>query len=97
MAALVQDGDALILTLKVRPSARRDGWRGRLGEALKVDVAAAPEDGRANRQLIVFIAKSFAVPRADVELLSGANSRQKRVRITGAWRLPAELGDAAGA
>lgn len=91
MSAIVENADNLVLNLKVRPSARRNAWRGVLGDALKVDVAATAESGRATEELLTFIARSFAVPRADVELISGPRSRQKRVRITGQWTVPPDL------
>ena len=88
---LRRDGEALLLDLKVRPGARGSAWRGRLGDCLKLDVAAAPESGRANAAVLAFVARSFGVAGADVELLAGGRGRRKRVRVGGDWRLPPEL------
>lgn len=90
-AAIRREGGALLMNLKVRPGAKRDQWRGIEGEAVKVDVSAVAEGGRATTHLIGFVAKSFGVRKADVELVSGAHSRQKRIRIEGAKKAPAEL------
>jgi len=51
-------------------------------ESIKVDIAAPPEDGKANRELVSYLAKEFGVPKANVEIVSGATARQKLIRIT---------------
>ncbi len=49
--------------------------------ALKIRIAAPPVEGEANRELIRFLAKSFKVPQNNVEIVSGAASKTKVVRI----------------
>lgn len=49
--------------------------------AIKIDVAAPPEDGKANAELIRFLAEYFDVPRSSVEILSGQTGRRKVVKI----------------
>lgn len=83
----------MLLSLKVRPSARRSGWRGTHAGSLRLDLAATPESGRANAALLAFIAASFGVSVSDVELRSGPRSRHKRIRIAGQWHLPPELAE----
>lgn len=75
---------SLILNLHVQPGARKTEMLGLHGEALKIRLAAPPVDGKANASLIEFLAKQLDVPRAQVELVSGAASRLKRLRVTGA-------------
>ena len=77
------EGDAVILTLHVQPGAKRSEISGLHGDALKIRLAAPPIDGRANEALLRFIADLFAVPLRNVELLRGAQSRHKMVKITG--------------
>lgn len=89
--AIRLDGGQLLLLVKARPGAKVDRLRGIEAGALKVDVAAVAEDGRATEHLLGFLARSFAVARRDVELVAGAHQRVKRVRIGGDWRLPAEV------
>lgn len=76
-------GDVLLL-LHVQPGAKRSGVAGTHGGALKIRLAAPPVDGKANACLIGFLADTLGVPRAQVELVSGEASRQKRVRVRGA-------------
>ena len=52
---------------------------GRTG--LAVALAAPPVDGEANRELLGFLAKTFALPRSKVVLVSGATSREKTVLL----------------
>jgi uncharacterized protein (TIGR00251 family) len=90
-AAIVRDGDALLLAVKGRPGAKVDRIRGVSADHVLVDVAAVAQDGRATERLLGFLATSFGVSRRDVELISGAHARWKRVRVRGAARIPEEL------
>jgi uncharacterized protein (TIGR00251 family) len=65
----------------VQPRARRDEVTGWDGRTLRVRVTAPPEDGRATRAVVALLARAFAVPRAEVELVSGAASRDKLFRV----------------
>jgi len=48
---------------------------------LKVGVAAPPEDGRANEELLRSLAGILRVRASSLTLLSGARSRTKRFRV----------------
>ena len=50
------------------------------GGRLKVRLAAAPEKGAANRELIAFLARALNLPKNAFRLL-GASSRSKVVEI----------------
>ena len=69
------------LWLHIQPGAKKNEIVGLYGEALKLRLAAAPVDGKANAALIEYIAAILDVPRSNVELLAGAASRRKRLRI----------------
>jgi len=71
------------LRLRVKPGARRDRLIGAYGGALKVEVAAAPEHGRANDAVVSLLARTLGVPSRDVAVTSGATSQNKTVRVTG--------------
>ncbi len=74
----------VVLTLHIQPGAKKTALAGQHGAALKIRLAAPPAEGKANDCLIEFLADLLEVPRAQVELLSGVTSRQKRVRVHGA-------------
>ena len=76
-----EDGEALVLTLHVQPGAKRTQVAGTHGDALKVRLAAPPVDGKANAELLRFLAEVFGVPVRQVTLVRGDSSRQKVTRI----------------
>lgn len=84
-------GACVILSVHVQPGARRTEAAGLHGGALKLRLAALPVAGKANDELIRFLAEAFGVPRSAVTLLSGETSRRKRVAVSGATRPPQTL------
>ena len=74
-------GNSVTLSLHVQPGAKKTEIAGLHGDALKIRLAAPPIEGRANEALLRYIAGCFEVPLSQVELLSGAQSRHKRVRV----------------
>ncbi len=69
--------------VKVVPGASRSRVMGVLGEALKVAVAAPPEAGKANSELLRLLGQVLGVRRGDIELVAGQTNAQKRVRVAG--------------
>jgi uncharacterized protein (TIGR00251 family) len=51
-------------------------------EALKISIAAVPEKGKANQELIKFLAREFSVSKNQVLLISGASERTKLIKIS---------------
>ena len=80
--------DAIVLALHVQPGAKRTEDAGAHGDRIRVRRAAPPVDGAATVELIRYLAEAFGVPRRRVTLVSGAASRDKRVRIEGASTVP---------
>jgi hypothetical protein len=76
-----EDGGALVLTLHVQPGAKRTEFVGVHGDALKVRLAAPPVDGKANAELLRFLADAFGVPLRQVMLVRGETARGKTVRV----------------
>ena len=82
------DGKDLLIDCHLQPKASKDEFAGLHGERLKIRLTAPPVDGKANAYLQAFLAQSFGVPKAQVTLISGAQSRIKRLRISAPQRLP---------
>lgn len=81
------DGADLLVRLRVQARAGRTAFAEPFGDALKVKLKAPPVEGRANAELLRFIAESFGVSRAQVELITGQQSRSKLLRIKRPSRL----------
>lgn len=88
MAFQQWQGNDLLLELAVQPRARRNGIAGVHDGRLKVQLTAAPTDGKANIQLRRWLAEQFGTPLKQVEILRGQHSRHKRVMIKSPLKLP---------
>ena len=69
------------LSLIVRPNSSRnciDGWQ---MDRLKVRLKAFPEKGRANRELVSFIAEELNISRRNIRIISGKKSSYKELLI----------------
>ncbi len=82
-AWLRSDGADVVLSLHIQPGARRTEIAGLHGDALKIRLAAPPVDGKANACLVEFLAERLDVAKSRIEVVSGASSRAKRIRIVG--------------
>jgi uncharacterized protein (TIGR00251 family) len=69
--------------LRVSPGAARTHVVGRHGDAWKVRVAAAPEDGKANEAVVRLLAETLGLERRNVVLITGHGARDKLVALTG--------------
>jgi uncharacterized protein len=72
------------LSIKVTPKASRTCLAGREGETLKIRLAAPPVDGKANDALVEFLSKQLKVPKRNIIIRTGHNSRRKLVQVDGA-------------
>jgi uncharacterized protein (TIGR00251 family) len=74
-------GASILLDIKAVPGASRSRIAGPSGDRLRIQIAAAPEDGKANTELRAFLAKTLDCPRKDIALASGEKSRLKTVSL----------------
>jgi uncharacterized protein len=83
MPFLTIKGDgSLLICIYVQPRASRTGLCGIYGDSLKVAIAAPPVDGRANREIIAYLSALLKIPKKEIAIISGAQSRKKKFRIT---------------
>ncbi len=73
----------VMLKLRVHPCAGCSAVRGVMGERLKIDIAAQPEGGRANKELIKFLARLLKIGKDRISILRGEKGRDKSLLITG--------------
>ena len=74
-------GQGYLLRLTVVPGAQRTQVVGLYGDRLKIRLAAAPEKGAANRELVDFLARALGLPKSSLKLTAGAQSRSKVVAV----------------
>lgn len=76
------------LRLKVVPGARRSQIVGMLGDRLKIRVAVAPEQGKANRAVVRLLSDWLGVN--GIEIVAGDRSPEKTAYVPGLWDLTLE-------
>lgn len=74
-------GTACVLDISVSPNAKRTAADGLHDGALRVRLAAPPVDGKANAQLLGWLADELGCPKRAVTLLRGDTSRRKQVQV----------------
>ncbi|HEY6969337.1 MAG TPA: DUF167 domain-containing protein [Candidatus Angelobacter sp.] len=84
MIPLKETSSGITFNVKVQPRARKNAITGTVGDALKLALTAPPVEGKANQAVIEFLADFFEIPRSSITIASGAASRRKVIRISGA-------------
>lgn len=56
------------------------GWE---NDRLKIRLSAVPEKGKANQELIVYLAKLLAISKSSIEIVQGQTARFKKLLIHG--------------
>jgi uncharacterized protein (TIGR00251 family) len=74
------------LRLRVQPNAARNELAGFSEGVLRVRVAAPPVRGKANQELIAFLARKLGLSKGDLTILKGHTSRNKLIFIAGLTR-----------
>lgn len=74
-------GGELTIELTARPGASRRGVISASDERLVIGVHARPDKGKANGELIEYLADELGVPRSALSIVRGATSRRKTIRI----------------
>ncbi len=69
--------------VKAHAGARREGLAGEQAGAVKVEVNAAPERGKANEAILRLLAKALGVKPGALSLAKGDTSPRKTIGVTG--------------
>jgi uncharacterized protein (TIGR00251 family) len=83
--------NTLTLLLHIQPGAKQSAFAGLHGERLKIRIKAPPVDGKANAELLRFIAEEFSLAKSQITIISGELGRQKTIKIEGVATLPEAL------
>lgn len=73
----------VFINCHVQPGASKSGVSGLHGSSVKLKLHAPPVDGKANTELVKFIADFFGVSKSAVEIKAGQSSRQKVLFVSG--------------
>jgi uncharacterized protein len=75
----------MLTRLKVRvvPNARRNEVAGFSGEEVRLKVHAPAQDGKANAEVIRFLAELIDCPRSKIAIIQGEKTRNKVIEISG--------------
>lgn len=76
-------GPSVTIDVLVQPRASRAKIGPRHDGRIKIAVTAPPVEGEANAAVIELLAKSLHVAKSAVEVIAGASSRRKTIRIAG--------------
>ncbi len=78
----LQNKGKVYLRFKVHPNAFVNKVREILDDkTIKIDITAVPEKGKANVELIKFLAKEFKVVKQNIVIISGKADRVKLIKI----------------
>ena len=72
----------LLIYLHVQPKGSKSRIVGLHDQRLKIAVSSPPVDGKANKEVLRFLASVFGVHKKDVVLKAGLQSRKKTVLIS---------------
>jgi uncharacterized protein (TIGR00251 family) len=75
------DSNAVTVQVVARPGASRQGIVRVEPHGLVVALNSPPEKGRANDELIDFLARIASVPRSTIMIVRGDTSRHKMIRV----------------
>ncbi len=70
-----------IVKVYVRPNSSETKIEGLYNSNIKIKLAAPPEKGKANKELISLISKILGITKSEIEIASGITSNYKTIRI----------------
>jgi uncharacterized protein (TIGR00251 family) len=71
------------LNLKVTPNARANEVTGIRDGIIQVKINASPIEGKANSELVKYLAGLLEIPKSNISILRGHTSRNKTIEIAG--------------
>jgi uncharacterized protein (TIGR00251 family) len=72
---------SLKLALKITPNAKCSELLGWEEGVLKLKIAAPAVDGKANAELVRFLAATLGVPKSQIVILKGETARNKLLEV----------------
>lgn len=75
--------DGVNISIYVQPGASESAWCGRMGDSLKLRIAARPIEGEANKAVCTYIANFLGIAKSNVSVSRGDTGRQKTIHVAG--------------
>ena len=69
------------IEIRVQPNASKDEILGWVESVLRIRIKALPENGRANEALVSLLASVSGIPKSQIRIIKGFNSRNKVISI----------------
>jgi len=69
------------IKLIIKPNSAVTRIYGVYGDRIKIKLAAVPEKGKANKELINFISDKIGIPKKNIKIVAGEKSIYKEVSI----------------
>ena len=88
--------------VRVRPGARTNSVVSFEDKVLELKITAPPREGKANVEMVDFLARIIGVNKSRIRIVRGERSRVKLVAVSGfdpgdvLWRLREEIGRGTG-
>lgn len=86
-----ETANGLLLAVIVHPSSRRMAIVDMVEDKLAINLTAPPDKGKANKQLIQFLAKELGLSKQALMIAHGEKSRSKIIRVQGIEKQELEL------
>jgi uncharacterized protein len=75
--------ESCVINIRVVPRSSKVSIEALGNDQYKIKLTSPPVDGEANEQLVRVLAAKLSIPSNQIEIISGAKSRLKRIRIIG--------------
>jgi len=73
--------DTLLLKIKSRPNSAQTKIVSKLDdETIKIDISAERDKGKANQELIRFLAKNLNIKKENIKIISGKTTQKKLIK-----------------
>lgn len=84
-------GGKLLLYCQLQTNTQSNAFAGIFDDRIKIRIKSPPIEGKANKELVTFLAKSFKTRKSAVKITRGETSREKTVIIDQPENIPEQL------
>ena len=81
---------AVKISIKVQPNAARNQVIGRTNEIWRINIAAPPDKGKANKRLVEFLSGVLQIRKDHIFIVKGLASHHKIIAVEGLTQAEAD-------